>query len=203
MAALGIDVSWNNGTVDWQAVKDAGVKFAIVRSSYGQNSVDETFLTNVNGAHSVGLKCGAYHYDYSMTVEDAIQNARNCKKAIEDAGVLLELPVFYDMEDADHWKRKRGFNFSYDHVTNMCMAFLKEIKPLDCGIYASYSWFEDYIDWRGLGCAVWNAQWVNASGISSNPDINRDYIQGYMWQFTDSYEIGGKLFDANIMYGME
>ena len=31
----GIDVSENNGTVDWAAVKAAGAEFAIVRLGYG------------------------------------------------------------------------------------------------------------------------------------------------------------------------
>ena len=42
----GIDVSENNGRVDWQAVADAGQKFAIVRSSYGRTGEDEEFLRN-------------------------------------------------------------------------------------------------------------------------------------------------------------
>ena len=36
----GIDVSENNGRVDWQAVADAGQRFVIVRSSYGRYSRD-------------------------------------------------------------------------------------------------------------------------------------------------------------------
>jgi GH25 family lysozyme M1 (1,4-beta-N-acetylmuramidase) len=185
----GIDVSENNGFVDWQAVADAGIKFAIVRSSYGRNSRDENFLRNVEGAHSVGLKCGAYHYSYALTPEQARQEARNCKNAIDEAGVLLELPVWFDMEDADGYKRKYDFDFSADNVTAICKAFLEEVKPLDCGVYASLSWLEYYIDWQGLGCAVWNAQWGNA-----------DDIQGYMWQYTDSLNVGGKQFDGNILY---
>ena len=185
----GIDVSENNGFVDWQAVADAGIKFAIVRSSYGRNSRDENFLRNVEGAHSVGLKCGAYHYSYALTPEQARQEARNCKNAIDEAGVLLELPVWFDMEDADGYKRKYDFDFSADNVTAICKAFLEEIKPLDCGVYASLSWFENYIDWQGLGCAVWNAQWGDS-----------DDLQGYMWQYTDSLNIGGKTFDGNILY---
>jgi GH25 family lysozyme M1 (1,4-beta-N-acetylmuramidase) len=185
----GIDVSENNGFVDWQAVADAGIKFAIVRSSYGRNSRDENFLRNVEGAHSVGLKCGAYHYSYALTPEQAQQEARNCKNAIDEAGVLLELPVWFDMEDADGYKRKYDFDFSADNVTAICKAFLDEIKPLDCGIYASLSWLENYIDWQGLGCAVWNAQWGDS-----------DDLQGYMWQYTDSLNIGGKTFDGNILY---
>jgi GH25 family lysozyme M1 (1,4-beta-N-acetylmuramidase) len=185
----GIDVSENNGFVDWQAVADAGIKFAIVRSSYGRNSRDENFLRNVEGAHSVGLKCGAYHYSYALTPEQARQEARNCKNAIDEAGVLLELPVWFDMEDADGYKRKYDFDFSADNVTSICKAFLEEIKPLDCGVYASLSWLENYIDWQGLGCAVWNAQWGDS-----------DDLQGYMWQYTDSLNIGGKTFDGNILY---
>ena len=185
----GIDVSENNGFVDWQAVADAGMKFAIVRSSYGRNSRDENFLRNVEGAHAVGLKCGAYHYSYALTPEQARREAQNCKNAIDEAGVLLELPVWFDMEDADGYKRKYGFDFSRDNITDICRTFLEEIKPLDCGVYASLSWLENYIDWQGLGCAVWNAEWGK-----------RDDLQGYLWQFTDSLNIGGKVFDGNILY---
>lgn len=185
----GIDVSENNGFVDWQAVADAGIKFAIVRSSYGRNSRDENFLRNVEGAHSVGLKCGAYHYSYALTPEQARQEARNCKNAIDEAGVLLELPVWFDMEDADGYKRKYDFDFSADNVTAICKAFLEEVKPLDCGVYASLSWLENYIDWQGLGCAVWSAQWGK-----------QDDLKGYMWQYCDDLEINGRLFDGNVLY---
>ena len=185
----GVDVSENNGFVDWQAVADAGMKFAIVRSSYGRNSRDENFLRNVEGAHAVGLKCGAYHYSYALTPEQARREAQNCKQAIDEAGVLLELPVWFDMEDADGYKRKYGFDFSSENITEICRTFLEEIKPLDCGVYASLSWLENYIDWQGLGCAVWNAQWGK-----------QDDLQGYLWQFTDSLNIGGKVFDGNILY---
>ena len=111
------------------------------------------------------------------------------KRIIEEAGVLLELPVWFDMEDADGWKSRHGFKFTRRNVTNICRAFLDAIKPLDCGVYASYSWLEQLIDWRDLGCAIWNAQWSA-----------HDFLQGYMWQYTDSLFINGNKFDANILY---
>lgn len=184
----GIDVSENNGVVDWQAVADAGIKFAIVRSSYGKSGKDEMFLKNVNGAHAVGIKCGAYHYSYALNEDEALQEAENCRTTIAQAGVLLELPVFYDMEDADHYKFRYGFAFDPAQITRMCKTFLDNIH-LNAGVYASYSWLEEYIDWRYLGCAVWNAQW--------GPE---DDLKGYMWQYTDNLIIGGKQFDGNIMY---
>ncbi|MBR0062212.1 MAG: endolysin, partial [Selenomonadaceae bacterium] len=60
----GVDVSVFNDPVDWLALKDAGIEFAICRTGYGKNGFDETFQRNVDGAHGVGMKCGAYHYSY-------------------------------------------------------------------------------------------------------------------------------------------
>ena len=185
----GIDVSIHNAPVDWQAVKAAGMDFAICRTGYGKNGVDDSFIANVEGAHNAGLICGAYHYSYALTPSDAIPEAHFCKRIIDEAGVLLELPVWFDMEDADGYKRRHGFDFTRRNVTDICRAFLDNIKPLDCGVYASYSWLESYIDWRDLGVAVWNAQWSST-----------DFLQGYMWQFTETLNIGGKLFDGNIIY---
>lgn len=184
----GIDVSENNGYIDWPAVAAAGIQFAMVRSSYGLQSKDPMFAENVAGAKAAGLKVGAWHYSYALSVEDAIHEASNCKDAIENAGVLLELPVFFDMEDADGYKGRNGFAFFPEEITAMCQAFVENLG-LDCGIYASCSWLNEYIDWRSLGCAVWNAQWGR-----------NDDIKGYMWQHTDSLVIAGKYFDGDILY---
>lgn len=185
----GIDVSIFNGNVDWQAVKAAGFDFAICRSSYGKKHFDESFQRNVEGAHRAGLFCGAYHYSYALTPNDAVEEAQYCKWLIENCGVFLELPVFFDMEDGDGYKSYHGFNFRRRNVTDICHAFLENIKPLNCGVYASLSWLEDLIDWQSLNCPIWNAQYYK-----------RDFFQGYMWQFTDNFIIAGKSFDANILY---
>ena len=186
----GVDVSIFNAPVDWYELKNAGIEFAICRTGYGKSGgFDETFQCNVAGAHAAGLLCGAYHYSYALNPDDAVAEAHFCKRIIDDSGVLLELPVWFDMEDADGYKRRHGFSFTRRNITSICRAFLDTIKPLDCGVYASYSWFENYIDWHDLGCSVWNAQWSS-----------KDFLQGYMWQYTDALQIGGKIFDGNIIY---
>ena len=185
----GVDVSCHNGDIDWRAVKSAGIDFAICRTGYGKSGIDETFQRNVEDAHKAGLICGAYHYSYALTPSDAAAEAAFCKKIIADSGVLLELPVWFDMEDADKWKERHGFIFTRRNVTNICKAFLDNIAPLNCGVYASYSWLEDLIDWKSLGCSIWNAQYHY-----------EDFFKGYMWQFTDRLNINGNFFDANILY---
>ena len=182
----GIDVSENNGQVDWEKLQEMGVRFVYVRSSYGKFGRDEAFVANVDAAHAAGMLVGAYHYDYSTGVEDARLNAKNCRKAIDEAGVLLELPVFYDLEDADKWKKNHNVILTRETATEMCRAFGEELG-LNWGVYASYSWLTNLIDWQSLGCPIWNAQWGDS-----------DDIQGYVWQDTDNWQ--GLGIDGDYMY---
>lgn len=192
----GFDLSENNVPPDYDRVPDEvfrdavdiGCKFVYVRASWGDGHRDTQFIDSVNTAHKYGLKVGAYHYDYGFWPNDAARQAKQCAKIIEDAGVLLELPVFYDMEDADHWKERHGFDFSRENVTAMCKAWLENIG-LNSGVYASYDWLNRLIDWRALGCPVWNAQWGHG-----------DDLGGYVWQDTDRLYLGGQAVDGDWMY---
>ena len=196
----GIDCSEHNGNIDWDAVKEAGIEFVIVRCSYGLESKDTLFEHNVEEAHKRGIMCAAYHYSYALNELEAKQEADNCRKVIDDSGVLLELPVFFDMEDADGYKLRNGFAFDSDEITSMCRAF-KEHLGLHCGIYASESWLNDYIDWKSLECPVWCASWCSPKAYSfSDADGECDGIRTYIWQFTDMLQIGYSYFDGNIMY---
>lgn len=185
----GIDVSEHNGRIDWKTVKNAGIEFVMVRTGYGKSYRDPMFEENVYGAHEQGLQVGAYHYSYALTASDAVQEAINCKGIIERAGVFLEIPVFYDMEDADGYKSRHSFQFTKRNITNLCKTFIEEMKPLNTGIYASYNWLQVYINWEKLGVPIWNAEWNS-----------EDDFKGYMWQYTNKLRIGGNEYDGNILY---
>ena len=185
----GIDVSVFNENIDWQAVKAAGIDFAICRTGFGRTDADETFAAQVDGAHKAGLICGAYHFSYALNAEAAAEEARFCKSIIERAGVMLELPVWVYVADSDGYKQRKGFDFTRSNVTAICRAFLDNIKPLNCGVYSTASWLKDFIDWQALGCQIWNAEW-NAT----------DSLHGKMWQFTDALKIGGQTFNGNELY---
>ena len=183
----GVDISAHNEHVDFPALKRNGIDFVIVRTGAGI-SIQDNFFAAVYAAKQAGLLVGAYHYSYALTPSKAAQEAAFCRRIINDTGLLLELPVFFDMEDADRYKARHGFRFNRRHITDICRAFLDNIG-LNAGVYASYNWLEKWIDWRNLGCAVWNGQWGE-----------HDFIQGMMWQYTDALEIEGQYFDGNILY---
>lgn len=185
----GIDVSVFNENVDWQAVKAAGIDFVICRTGFGRTDADETFAAQVDGAHKAGLICGAYHFSYALDTAAAAEEARFCKSIIERSGLMLELPVWVYMGDSDGYKQRKGFDFSRANVTAICRAFLDNIKPLNCGVYATASWLNDFIDWQALGCQVWNAEWGAQDSLHRN-----------MWQFTNALTIGGQTFNGNELY---
>jgi lysozyme len=60
----GIDVSKYQGDIDWDRVRASGTKFAYIKATEGGDRADEKFVANWNGAKSVGVARGAYHFAY-------------------------------------------------------------------------------------------------------------------------------------------
>jgi len=85
----GIDVSENNGVVDWGRVA-SGLDFAIIRIGYGRNHLDSQFYNNINGALAAGLKIGVYHYSYALLPERAQEEARFVVETLADCGLSSE-----------------------------------------------------------------------------------------------------------------
>ena len=191
----GIDVSENNGRVDWEAVKAAGIDFAIIRLGYGKRHLDERFYKNVNGAIAAGLKIGVYYYSYALDAEAAEHEADFLVDTLLDCGLTsdrLPMGVWFDQEDADGYKARHGVTDG-GTLTDMCGAFLEVCRERGfgkCGVYASYDWLENRLDasrW-GDGALIWCAQW----------DDGCDWDGAAIWQYTDGLEIGGHVFDGNI-----
>lgn len=58
----GIDVSHWQGFIDWEAVAEAGIRFAIIKATGGGSFVDHCFGRNKLGAQKAGIVAGAYHF---------------------------------------------------------------------------------------------------------------------------------------------
>ena len=191
----GIDVSENNGVVDWGAVKANGFDFAIIRIGYGRGNLDSEFYNNVNGAINAGLAIGVYHYSYAMNEENAADEAEFVLNTLNDAGLTadkLPMGVWFDMEDADDYKANRGTPTS-QQLTNICSVFINKLWQagyVNTGLYASYDWLVNVLDISQLGgCAIWCAQLNNQC----------DYEGANLWQYTFSENIEGKEFDADLV----
>lgn len=183
---FGVDVSEHNGDIDFNVIKKSGFDFAIIRTGWGLHE-DSNFIQNVAGALQAGLKIGAYHYSYALNENQAKKEAIFARELINGTGCLFELPIFFDFED-DEYKQSRNLIYSKENITSICKSFLNNIN-LNAGIYSGLFIINSFIDWKTLKCPIWSAQW----------NIKDDF-KGYMWQFSDSWEIGGKTFDVNFLY---
>ena len=180
----GIDISAWQENIDWQAVKDAGVEFIIVK--LGQNSIlDEMFLDHVNKAVEYGLKYGVYYYSKATNTQEAINESVWVVDQLEEYFTTEPaMGVWYDVED----KCMEGAD-----ITGICQAFighLVEAGYQNTGIYSSYNWLTSgNLDTAVLDVPYWCAQY--------NYECNFEHPKLKIWQYTDSLEIGGQGFDGN------
>lgn len=91
----GIDVSYWQGTINWDQVAGAGVKFAIIRAGHGLEA-DTIFARNWREARRVGIIRGAYHY-----FEPDLDVTRQANIMISAMSTLEpdDLPPVLDIED--------------------------------------------------------------------------------------------------------
>lgn len=181
----GVDLSCWNTNVNYQALKDSGVEFAIIRIGYGKDDSqrDTMFDEHYRGCRAVGIKVGAYHYSYCNKMENAIKEAENCLRYLD--GVELDLPVFYDLED------RTLLNAGID-ITEIGIIFCNKIKAsgYDAGVYSNLNWFDNYINPYSLlneDIKIWLAQWNNTMDADFPVDI---------WQNTNHNEFG---FDGDLL----
>ena len=99
--AQGIDVSYHQGTIDWEQVKNSGqVDFAIIRCGIGMdqtNQDDTQWENNTSECERLGIPYGTFLYSYADTVEKARSEAQHVVRLVQ--GKNLTYPIYYDMED--------------------------------------------------------------------------------------------------------
>lgn len=196
-ARLGIDVSKWNQEIDWEAVKDAGIEFAIIRCGYrgastGALVIDPRYEENIKGAVSAGIPVGVYFFTQALDEVEAVEEASMVIRLIEDYDV--DYPVFLDSESTGG--RGRADGLDSDERTRAHRAFLQTIEAAgyETGVYASRNWLNEKIDMTQLSdYRVWLAEYAEA------PTYDQYY---HMWQYTSKGTVDGisTNVDLNLCY---
>lgn len=195
---MGIDVSKWNGNIDWNAVKNSGVSYVIIRcgyrgSSQGSLIVDPKFQSNIKGATDAGLKVGVYFFTQAVDRVEAVEEASMVLDLVKN--YRISYPVFLDVEASGG----RADGISVETRTEVCKAFCQTIQNAGytAGIYANKTWLTSKMDASQLSAyKIWLAQYASAptytgrydlwqykstgrvSGISGDVDLNLSYL-GY------------------------
>lgn len=194
-STMGIDVSKWNGTIDWNAVKNSGVSFVIIRCGYrGSTSgvlvEDSKFKSNIQGAQAAGLKVGIYFFTQAVNEVEAVEEASMVIGLIRNYSIAY--PVFIDTEQSGG----RGDKIDRATRTAVCVAFCETIKSAGYtpGVYASKSWYNDNLSYGSIsGYRIWLAQYASAPSFSNRYDI---------WQHSEKGSVSGisGKVDLNISY---
>lgn len=176
----GIDVSEWQGSVNWNSVKSAGVKFAMIRAGYGRytNQKDLMFDTNMKGTAGAGLSRGIYWYSYATTADDALREAEACYQIIKN--YKFEYPIYYDIEESS----QQGLSTAtVSAIADTFCSYLQS-KGYYVGIYSYASFINTkFYDNILKKYDVWVAHFdVNSPAVSASYG---------MWQYTDHGSVNG------------
>ena len=205
MAKRGIDISAHQGNIDLSALKSQ-IDFVIIRVGYGtKGTIDNKFTRNADLCRSLGIPVGFYWYSYALDVEGAKKEAQAMINAIAPYKDIVKFGVWFDMEDADGYKKKNGMP-SNQTLRQMCAAFCEATENAGyySGIYASESWFNNQL--KGSEVTPydkWVAQWPTSGGkqtaLNTSASKRSDV---HLWQFTSQGRFSGYSgnLDTNYAY---
>ena len=188
---LGIDVSDHQNSVNWAAVAQDGIEFAMLRvgnrgSSEGQLYEDALFADNVLGVQSVGMPFGVYFFSQAVNEDEAREEAQFVLETLSSYGLSpdsLAYPVVFDQEPVEG--EGRANDLSSDQLTANALAFCQTIE--EAGYRPMVYGNQNDMAQRDIDSLeaypVWYAEYGTAQ-----PSADFDFV---MWQYSNSGSVRG------------
>ena len=197
-SSTGLDVSHNNGMIDWSQVRGSGRSFAYVKASQGTTFPDLQFIANVTGAAGKGMEVGAYHFaapnlNKSNLGDDA---AAEAAKFVSVAGSELtagNLEPVLDLEDGSSSGSGGCIGVPFSQLAQWVTNWIADLKAdlptvkLDPILYMNGSYADAFTTASPslLGYALWIS---DPDFTNSEPTIPPDDIGGWKdWAIEQYY----------------
>ena len=188
----GIDVSQWQGSVNWNTVYSNNKRFAFVRASRTNLSLDPQFTTNMNNATAAGVAAGPYHRVLPQGVDELgpyTDPVTDAQRFVDAAGAYMTngyLQPVIDVEDGESLGRTALSQWVVDFINEV-----KRLKPLAKPIiYCNTNFASNYLDATVVAAApdLWIANWnttaygdpVNGTG---GPPTGVWGANGQTWDF--------------------
>lgn len=190
---IGIDVSRYQSSIDWAAVKGAGVDFAMLRLGYrgygtGRIVLDTYFYQNLQGALANDIEVGVYFFSQAISPEEGAEEAQFCLNVLE--GYSITYPIVFDWEPYPSGTGARTEGLDDKILTQCAVAFCDEVENAgyQSMVYSNLTYFYLHFDLNELiNYPFWLAQY------NSRPSF---YYHFDIWQYGDSGSVPG--IDGNV-----
>ncbi|MFG6368231.1 MAG: glycoside hydrolase family 25 protein [Lachnospiraceae bacterium] len=195
VSKCGVDISANQGEVDFSKLKSAGCDFVMIKVgargySSGKLVLDTEYQNNIKAAKKAGLDIGVYFCSQAINRAEAREEADELLDAI--SGYSVKYPVAFVMETVvDDMARIESLDMT--ERTQIAKAFMNRIE--DAGyqsmIYGDKEWLLTMVDMEELQeYDVWFAQ------DSDEPEYPYEFG---MWQYDSDASIKGIKGDAAMI----
>ena len=202
----GIDVSRWNKITDYDAVREAGVEFAIVKVNNAGNVPDTRFYEHVVGLKNAGIPIiGGYNYCYANTEEKAKRAASSFVNIAKPQGIDF---MWLDLEDVS----VRGLGHKIVNIIDIYRYYAEE-ADMGFGIYTGASFFNPCL--KAYQKELLNQPWWWARYPSTNDRRITDAIPDTKnlpknldldgWQYSSKLRVNGctGYLDLNVWWETE
>lgn len=195
----GIDVSDNQGPINWAKVKETGVDFAILRSVRGSGKTDNQFYANVAGCRLNKIEFDVYKYSYANTREKAVKEASQVVALMNEIG--FEGTIWWDMED----KSLRGVK-NLTELIKLAQEIIED-SGYSFGIYCNKDWYNNVLEVSKFDCPFWIARYPSSSAMPIGilpselfkPVLKYNH-ELFGWQYSSKGRVSG--IDGNVDMNM-
>lgn len=187
-ARYGIDVSSHQGQIDWQAVADSGVEFAMLRIGYrgyseGALNPDARFEENYAAARANGIDVGVYFFSQAISEVEALIEAKQVIEWLEDKEI--DGPVAFDWEPISY-DEARTDEVTGQTVTACARTFCRELEQAGYTPMVYCNGMLGYLSYdlnQLTDLPIWFAEY--------HSDYPSYAYEVAMWQYTDSGSVPG------------
>lgn len=179
----GIDVSKYQGNIKWSLVANAGISFVFMKATQGTTLVDMKLNEYYQGAKSVNLPVGYYHY---CGYNDPIKEANHFVNTVQGNGLECDLAYVLDIED-----NPKGY--SRAQISQWARTFLQRVQELTgkaVFVYTGASFAKTNFEPDLGNYPLWIAQY----GISQEPKVpssNSVWSNWTVFQYSEKGKISG------------
>ena len=199
----GIDVSDNQGVIDWKTFAAAGVQFAILRSVRRSGKADYQFAANLAGCRQYNIPVAVYKYTYAVTEAQAQEEAHQVIALLQENNLAAGTMVWWDVEDRDTLQPLGSAKLT---ALIQVARTVIEAAGYRFGIYVGlYVYSEGWFDFDQFATApLWVARYYNNYNVmqfGDEPDQNRKPEVGralWGWQYTSTGRVPGINGNADL-----
>lgn len=193
---LVVDLSGNNGTVDFRRVAAGGVRAVYLKATEGSTYTDPTFASRRREAHAAGLYVGAYHFARPDTGTVSTLDARS--EAQHFAGVVRELGADALRPALDlEIKAPRPEYVQWARVWNAEVLRLLGAGPL----FYSYPYYIAGLRAaEPIGYGLWLADYGTNDGDRHTPHVPAPWTKCVLHQYTSNAHVAGVVGRADLSY---